>query len=242
MALDITKIIQYPLATNQYFAQDCTALKNMIFIHHTAGNANPFLVVDGWNNDAARVGTPFVIGGKAVANSQKKWEDGDIIQCFSSKYYDFHLGLKASNNTAIAKATIGIEICNWGPLALHDGKYYTYVGTIIEDCDVEHYPNGFKAYPNSTFFTKIGVVNKPAIYYHKYTDNQILSLRDLLIYLCERYNITKAYNADMWDINSFALKGDPGIWTHVSVRLDKSDCHPQENLISMLEQLPYNSI
>ena len=240
MPLDVNTITQYPLADNQYFKEDCTALKNMIFIHHTAGNANPYQVIDGWNADVARVGTPFVIGGTPSTNA--KWKDGEIIQCFSSRYYDYHLGLKASNNTAIAKATVGIEVCNFGPLALHDGKYYNYVGGTIKETDVVHYADGFKAYPNSTFFTKIGVVNKPAIYYHKYTDAQILSLRDLLIYLCEKFNITKAYNGDMWDVNDKALAGMAGIWTHVSVRQDKSDCHPQLNLITMLEQLSYNSI
>lgn len=242
MAFDKNKIVQYPLARNQYFKEDCSSFKNMIFIHHTAGNSNPYQVIDGWNADTARVGTPFVIGGTYLPNALHSWKDGEIIQCFSSTYYDYHLGLKTSNNTAIAKATIGIEICNWGPVALYNGKYYNYAGGIMQEADLVHYEKGFKAYPNSIFFNKIGVVNKPAVYYHKYTDAQLLSLRELLIYLCERYNISKAYIPQMWDLNDNALKGKAGIWTHVSVRGDKSDCHPQPNLIKTLENLTLNSL
>jgi len=34
---------------------------------------------------------------------------------------------------------------------------------------------------------------------------------------------------------AYALK--PGVWTHVSYRSDKSDCHPDPNLIQMLKTL-----
>ena len=51
----------------------------------------------------------------------------------------------------------------------------------------------------------------------------------------DRYNIPLEYNQDMWDVSINALKGAPGIWTHVSYRSDKSDCHPQPELIEMLQ-------
>ena len=41
----------------------------------------------------------------------------------------------------------------------------------------------------------------------------------------------------MWDISDKALAGEAGVWTHVSFRTDKSDCHPQPELIQMLKSL-----
>jgi hypothetical protein len=37
-----------------------------------------------------------------------------------------------------------------------------------------------------------------------------------------------------------ALSGTPGVWTHVSYRADKSDCHPQIELINALKELKNN--
>ena len=45
------------------------------------------------------------------------------------------------------------------------------------------------------------------------------------------------YQPDMWKLNTQALNGTPGIWTHVSFRADKSDCHPQLSLINLLKGL-----
>jgi hypothetical protein len=55
--------------------------------------------------------------------------------------------------------------------------------------------------------------------------------------LVETYNIPKDYKKDMWDISRSALSGSPGIYTHVSFRKDKSDCHPQEELIDLIQSL-----
>jgi hypothetical protein len=75
-------------------------------------------------------------------------------------------------------------------------------------------------------------------YYQKYTDKQLKTLKILLNYLCETYNIPNTYNSDMWDYSrSAALGGSPGIFTHVSYRKDKSDCFPQEELVTLLNNL-----
>lgn len=243
MPLDVSKIIQYPLKAGQFFAEDCSALNKIIVIHHTAGSSNPFQVIDGWNATPERVGTPFVIGGKFVANPNHVWKDGDILQCFSSKYYDYHLGLKTANATSIAKSAIGIELCNYGSVALYNDKYYAYTGREIPKDEVISYEQAFRQHPKTAFFDKIGASYKPAFAYQRYTDAQIASLKDLIIYLCNKYpKITKAYNADMWDTNNNALSGKAGVWTHVSYRKDKVDAHPQPNLIAALKTLEFHAI
>jgi len=44
-------------------------------------------------------------------------------------------------------------------------------------------------------------------------------------------------NGGVWKPIQAALDGKAGIWTHVSYRYDKSDCHPQPELINMLKTL-----
>jgi len=73
--------------------------------------------------------------------------------------------------------------------------------------------------------------------FEKYTTKQIETVKELLLLWKERYNITLTYNEDMWDVSKDALTGKPGVWTHTSYRSDKSDCHPQPELVEMLKSL-----
>jgi hypothetical protein len=42
---------------------------------------------------------------------------------------------------------------------------------------------------------------------------------------------------DAFEVNQNALNGDHGVWSHSSVRKDKSDVSPQPELIAMLRTL-----
>lgn len=231
MPLDLTKIIQHNLPETCYNAVEVK--KNQIVIHHTAGNSNPIITIDGWKTRTDKVCTAFVIGGKPKAGVNI-WKDGDIYQAFSSKFWGNHLGLaehhfaplgipyKQLNDKAIA-----IEICNWGCLTKDaSGKYKNY---LMGDVPAEEV-----AILETTY--------RGTLYYHKYTDAQLLALRDLLIYLCDKYNIPKIYHANMFDVNKDAMSGANGIWTHTSYRTDKSDCSPQKKLIDLLQTLDHVSI
>ncbi len=44
----------------------------------------------------------------------------------------------------------------------------------------------------------------------------------------------------MFETNKQALNGYHGVFTHVSYREDKSDCHPQPELIQMLKSIKDN--
>lgn len=226
MALDIKKIIQYPLKADQFFDEEQP--KTQIVIHHTAGNASPIVVIDGWNNNLDKIGTPFVIAGKPK-DKNSKWQDGDIYQCFSSKKYAYHLGIPSETfkqynipYQRLDKIAIGIELCNWGYLTKQaDGTFKNYVGGIVPAEEVTDLGSEFRGYQ----------------FYHSYTDSQLNSLRDLIIYLCDKYNIPKTYNENIWDINQAALNGQSGIFSHTSYRKDKYDCSPQPKLITMLKEL-----
>lgn len=193
--------------SKQYFKE--IQIKRQIVIHHTAGGSSAVNTIHGWNFNIEKVGTAFVIDG-----------NGEVYKAFEPEYWAYHLGLKTTSNLALNKASIGIEMCNWGQLILKEGKYYNYINKEVPENEVVEIAafRGFK-------------------YYHKYNDTQIESLRKLILELAAKFSIPLDYNSDMWDISQNALSGKKGIYTHVSYRSDKNDCNPQFNLINMLKGL-----
>jgi hypothetical protein len=131
------------------------------------------------------------------------------------------LGTKEINNTILNKQSIGIELCSWGALTFKLGKYYNVMNHEVPKENVVSYLHPFNEVK----------------YFEKYTVKQLDSLRNLLKYLCLTYNIPKSYNFDMWQISRSALSGNQGIYTHLSFRRDKSDCHPQKELVELLKNL-----
>ena len=224
MSIDLTKIKQVPLKETQYFKQEVK--KNQIVLHHTAGNSSGVTTIQNWNeDDRGRIATCVTISGNGVS---KNTVDGEICQAFSSKYWGYHLGLKQDVFRAkglpyksLDPIAIGIEICNWGPLTMKGGKFYNYVDREVPVDQVCALEKPYKGYS----------------FYHAYTDAQIESVRQLLIYWNEVHGIDLAYNEDIWDVSVRALKGENGVFTHNSYRKDKSDVSPQPKLIAMLKSL-----
>lgn len=232
MALDVSKIIQDNLPNTCYSEE--VVPKSQIYLHHTAGGANPHNVISGWKTRTDKVSTAFIIAGKP--KSTEKFKEGDIIQAFSSKCWGYHLGLKKAifeknglPYKALDKSSIAVEICNWGFLTKEaDGTFKNYVGGVVPSDEVVTYTTAYRGH----------------LYYHKYSDAQLLALRDLLIYLCDKYIISKVYNPDMFDISKNALSGKNGIYSHTSVREagEKQDLNPQPNLVKMLQNIGLNSL
>jgi len=221
-ALDLNTIVQYDFPDNQY-AKDIFT-KKQIFLHHTAGNPSAIGVFDYWKTNDERVATCVVIAGKS-----KNTTDGQIVQGFSSKYWAYHLGLQSElfkkyniPYQSLDHISIAIEICNWGQLTKTDRGFETYVGTTVPESDVVYYDNKFRGFN----------------YFHKYSNAQIDSVAKLLTLWGKTYGIPLAYKGDeIFDIDVRALKGTPGVFTHCSVRADKSDLHPQAEVITMLKSL-----
>ena len=222
--LDLKKIKQVPLSASQYFDEEVK--KVQIVLHHTAGNSSAPATIKMWNaDDRGRIATCVVISGKGLS---KDTFDGEICQAFGSKKWGYHLGLKQdifrSKGVAyksIDPIAIGIEICNWGPLTLKGNKFYNYVDREVPTDQVCALTNPYKGH----------------LYYHAYTDAQIESVRQLLVYWSQIHGIDLTYNEDIWDITVRALKGENGVFTHNSYRKDKSDVSPQPKLIAMLKAL-----
>ena len=204
----IKSIIYIPLDKSQYFQEKYD--KRQIVLHHTVSNGNAKNVINWWKTDKKRIATAFVIDGEGI-----------IHQAFNSAYWGHHLGTKEVNNTILNKQSIGIEICSWGPLTKKGDKFFSFTGKEIPLQEVIFYKDKFRGNH----------------YYHKYNDKQLETLKNLIIYLSEKYKIPAHYKSDMWDISRSAVSGSPGIYTHVSFRKDKSDCHPQLELIKLLKDL-----
>ena len=215
----IDRVVQQPLPSREYFRE--VHPKAQIYLHHTAGNSNPFNVIKDWETDSrGRVGTCIVIG--------RGEHDGKIVQAFGSKYWAHHLGVKQSVFTAngvpfriLDKTSIGIEICNWGQLTEKNGRFYNYVGRELPSSEVCELPAPYKGFK----------------YFQRYTPAQIDAVRELLLYWRDLYNIPLTYNEDIWKVTRRALSGEKGVFTHNSVRADKVDIFPQPDLVHMLKQL-----
>lgn len=218
------KPIQYNFSKTQYIATETQ--KVQIYLHHTAGNSNPFDVFKDWENNKERIATCITVGGKPKKGDT--FTDGQLVQGYSSKYWAYHLGLRESvfHNfdspyKSLDKISIGIEICSWGNLTYKDGKFYNWVKKVVPSEEVIELDTPFRGFK----------------YFHNYTDAQIESVKELLLYWKQRWNIPLVYNEDIWDICPRALKGEPGVYTHCSVRYDKIDVYPHPKLIEMLKSL-----
>jgi N-acetyl-anhydromuramyl-L-alanine amidase AmpD len=225
----VDSILDAKLPETQYV--DTAYPKSMIVLHHTASGPNPFGVQEYWISNAEKVGTQFIIAGKA--NTKKDWIDGGIYQCCESDKGIWHLGLKQKDmdrgkpgviktSTFCNMDSIGIELTCWGGLTEKGQAFISYAGVTVPEGQIQEYSGAFRGYH----------------YYQRYTDAQIESTRKLLLYLTDKYDIPKKWiGMRMFNICPDMLRGVPAIYSHVSCRLDKQDCHPQPNFCEMLASL-----
>ncbi len=222
-------IIEKMLPLGEY----CTDKVNYkyVFLHHTSGWDSPYATIDDWAKDKrGRIGTHYVIGGKI---NNKKQYDGVVVQCIPLGNWAYHLGSQSQHgiNLKMQMNSIGIELCNFGYLTKKNGKYYTYTNTEVNKSDVIDLGYKFRGYE----------------YWHNYSDLQIESLRLLLIYLINQFNLPRTgilewINSEnpksAFDFNKKSLSGDVhGILSHGNVRKDKTDVYPHPKLIEMLQSI-----
>jgi hypothetical protein len=215
MALDLSKIISVDFPVDQYVAT--RTRKSQIVLHHTVSGAGVKGDVNHWASSKARVATSVIID-----------REGVIHQCFSTRYWAHHLGVKtgfireqgtAKSNLELNQASIGIELDSYGGLVKKGQKFYTVYGNEIAKSKVVEYKEEFRGYK----------------YYEKYTDKQLKTMKDLIEYLCDKYSIPSDFKLESFNVSKDALNGVPGIYSHTSYRSDKSDVHPQEELIAILK-------
>ncbi len=201
-----------------------------LFLHHTAGGHDPYATVKMWNDDTrGKIATEFVIGGLSINGKVTKF-DGVVVKCMPDGAYANHLGKNGSQSMHVN--SVGIEVCNFGPLTKVGNVYKTYTGAIVPENQVSDLGFEFRGYR----------------YYHKYTKAQIEALKDLILFIQERNGINIKKGLIEWLNNgdaksAFEYKDDAfngkvkGMLTHTNTRPDKSDMSPQPELITMLKSL-----
>ena len=224
----ISWIEPYPLPEKEY----CSSLtdKEYIFIHHTAGWNNPYKTIDHWGRDKrGRIATQFVIGGPHPMSSDLTY-DGVILECFGDKNWAYHLGKNGSSH--MHSHSVGIEVNNFGYLTKDGDEYYTYANT--------------KVHPNNV--TDLGKKWRGRQYWHAYSDEQIESLRKLILHISEIHGIDISIGLKDWlskedAFDAFGYKDDAfygkvkGILSHSNTRKDKTDMYPCPRLVEMLKNL-----
>lgn len=238
--IDLSTIKAVDFPNEKYYPLEYP--KKQIVLHHTVSGPGIRGDVEHWLSLADRIATCMIVGDDGIAN-----------QCFSSKYWAHHLGVKSTylkakgfsdwttRNVELNRSSIAVEIDNWGGLVHGDGtakqfglkadgtpnmintitgKIYASYGNIV-DVNIEYYPQGFRGYN----------------YYEKYCEAQIKTVGELLLLWKIKYGIPLDYHPEMFDISMDALGGKSGVWSHTSYREDKSDIHPQPELIEMLKSL-----
>ena len=199
--------------------------KEYLFLHHTAGGNDPYGVVKMWNNDTrGRIGTEFVMGGQSAFNGNDIY-DGVIVQAFPEGAYAWHLGDNGSDY--MHSHSVGIEVCNFGQIK----NGLTYTGQKADPLQIVELKQPFRGYK----------------FWHRYSDKQLATLKELILYIADRDNIDvrkglveeiKAKGAGGFEWNENAYYGRvKGMWTHTSVRKDKVDMFPQQELMDMLLSL-----
>jgi len=170
--------------------------KNLITLHHTVGGSAKS-TFNSWNQDNSRVATPYIID-----------RAGAIYELFDPGLWAGHHGIKHNINR-LDKRSIGIELCNWGPLYKKSGLIFntynhTYHGDVY-DC---------------------GDVYRHSRYYEPYSEAQINSLVNLVNHLFKQFPTIPRDTPESKKTNVKRFKRYRGIIGHFHVRKDKSDVHP----------------
>lgn len=204
--ISITKI--RPKFSTYYYQKETE--KSKICLHFTVGVLPGDIATLGKDN--TKVSVNYVVA-----------RDGAIYQLFDDKYWSYHLGSNCIGaNEYMSKATIGIEISNYGPLKLSGNNLLDAYGNIYcKKTDTEHYiQTDYRGYK----------------YYATMTESQEKSIIELLKYLCKTNNIPMVFKTSIGDVFGCAMdaRNFSGIFAHTNVRKDKFDWPPAliENIIN----------
>lgn len=191
--------------------------KKQIVLHHSVSSTSDS-IVNGWNANKERVGTAYSID-----------KDGTINKHFPDDEWAYHLYVNAAGNRVdkkykrrdeiLNKESIGIELVSMGGLTFKNGEWYSVYNTVVPIQNVyvlEEKYRGFKAF-------------------EKYTGEQIVSLKKLIIELSNKYNIP--ITKFTFNLSNEALSSVPGLYGHQNFRSDKSDLFDYPPLTSMLNDL-----
>lgn len=138
--------------------------------------------------------------------------DGTILEVYPPEFWAYALGI---NSSWAEKKSIHIELCNYGWLNKIEGEFYTSYGKKISREKVNTYKHEHRGH----------------LYYEKYTEDQISSLIYLIDHLVHKFNLSIGDVEKFWWYDKNSSKT---LISHTTVRKDKSDIHPQPDLIKAI--------
>ena len=140
--------------------------------------------------------------------------DGTILEVFPPEYWAYALGI---NSPWAEKKSIQIELCSFGGLINHEGQLYRKIGDRLFLFDGPHvrYEKEHRGY----------------LFFERYTAEQIQSLLFLLDHLANRFSLEIGDVEKFWWYDKESKKT---LISHTTVRKDKSDIHPQPDLIQAI--------
>jgi N-acetyl-anhydromuramyl-L-alanine amidase AmpD len=185
--------------------------KKRIVLHFTAGHIRSDL--SALTRQDYHVSVAFVIG-----------RNGTIYQLFSSKYWSGHIGKGLGNtNTGNAqdKATIGIELSNYGYLTERDGNLETFYSRVKDKNGKVAPVDVYCSLSETQAYEKSHAPFRNQSYYATHTEAQYNSLIILLRYLTAQYNIPRAFlpEAKRFRTTEDVLNFN-GIVSHINYRVD----------------------
>ncbi len=216
-----------------------TTNKTQIYLHHTVSGQSIQSVIDSWNNRTDQVSTQYITNNNGEAEQvfpDENWANQLGIEARSFKV----LGLNYQN---LNKTALGIELCSYGGLTqVLRSKTGNDPGPLLTT-----YGNTFTgewARPvgaNGEYITYF----KGYKYFEKYSDAQIAAVKNIVLGWMDKYQIEFEYNYNtLFPVYGRDFKpaysAAKGLYTHNSVRRDKSDIFPQSELIEMLKSISTN--
>ena len=206
--------------------------KRQVYLHHTVSSQNIEQVLFGWNSRTDQVATHYITNN-----------NGESEQVFPDENWANQLGIPSTLFQVanipyqnLNKTALGIELCSYGGLTVEkdqngNNKYFSTYGQEIPASNV--------AQPVNQFGQPINF--KGYSHFEKYNDTQINNVKSIIQGWISKYNIEFKYNySELFpqkQISINALSGNKGVYTHNSVRTDKSDVFPQKELLDMLKSI-----
>lgn len=179
--------------------------KRRFMLHHTSGGTATSSIA-WWNQKPDHIATAIMIP-----------RNGQIWELFNPKYWAYALG-KTNWGSKLEKECIQIEVANWGGLTKVGSKYYSWSGKLVPSSKVITYKSKHRGYKH----------------FERYTDKQVEAIVATLAHYAKKFNIVinpKKLEKFWWGKKSIV---GMAVLAHTSVRGDKSDIHPQPNLIKAI--------
>ena len=220
---------KYPIL--QIFKTEETE-KRQVYLHHTVSSQDIERVLFGWSSRTDQVATHYITNN-----------NGESEQVFPDENWANQLGVSSAIFRSaglpyqnLNKTALGIELCSYGGLTVEkdqngNNKYFTTYGQEVPASNV--------AQPVNQFGEPINY--KGYSHFEKYNNTQINNVKSIIQGWMSKYDIEFIYNyTELFpqkQISINALSGNKGVYTHNSVRTDKSDVFPQKELLDMLKSI-----